>query len=195
MCNISFKGYLDSCWDTVHSRAFKPKTIISLCGAHLSEQFSEALRDQQVRPECKVTYQLLFAKMQQARNLTELSRLFNTMCDLALAKDEPQLPDLNDATAATVAVSEDTAPKEDEPEQADSTYRTDTPFGKHFDKVVREAKMRNAPDSQARCSNIYLCPGLPDYIAYFIMPLAPLWSQLVSDVPTTNAVAESHFTS
>ena len=38
----------------------------------------------------------------------------------------------------------------------------------------------------------YFCPALVEYLLGSIMPLAPMWSQLISAEVTTNAAVESH---
>ena len=64
--------------------------MISLCGAHLMHQFSGVLKGKGLKKETRPGYMWLFAKMQQATTLAQLGSLFETVCLLALSKQQRQ---------------------------------------------------------------------------------------------------------
>ena len=122
-----------------------------------------------------------------ARNGPDLS----TLCTLALSKKQPQklVEELGVAspTEATEQYDEEPEPL---PEPA-QTYRAKTSFGRHFDEIAASVKATCVDDGQEQ-SSPFCAPAIVEYMLRKLMPLAPLWSQMLSEQVTSNAAVEAY---
>ena len=121
----------------------------------------------------------------------KLDRLFTVFCCLTLSHQEP--------TALDISLSEvgENMEKEDQGDEfcheqvkARQTMRKDTPFGRHFDAI--KSRVEEELDETEHISNSFYCPRLAKHLLGTLMPLAPLWSQIISEETTTNACVESY---
>ena len=183
--------YLDRCWRHQRGDCQAPETVLSLCCAHVSQQLSRELKKKSLSTDARHAYMWLFAKAQQATSLEELSRLFCTICKLALSPKEVTSLDLSFPVPKRHAEEDDNA--ELQPVKEKFTYRTNTKFGRHFDalraKVQKEIDEQKAHGSAAK--NIFYCPDIIKYVLSTLMPLAPLWTQMQAKNVTSNACVES----
>ena len=136
----------------------------------------------------------LFGSMQRATTIGELDQLFKCICQLLLS---PTTPDL------AITVKQDIEPEEEEEEipkpPGDTavrwqSYRHSTEVGKHFERVKQSVEktlgeIHSHQDEEN--SNTSFCPSLLEYFLSSVMPLAPLWAQLITDGPASNACVES----
>ena len=138
----------------------------------------------------------LFGRMQQATTVGELDQLFECMCKLLLSQTTPDL-----TMKVHLAKEEAEEAEEDQRPPVDTTvrwqsYRQSTEVGKHFDDIKRNVEqgldgIQQDQDQDESNSNSSFCPSLMDYMLSSVMPLAPLWAQLVTDGPASNACIES----
>ena len=172
---------------------------ISMCGAHISHSFSHTLKSKGVDGEARPGFMWLFARMQKATSLAAIDEIFRRLCILALSRNEcsEQLDQLQPATGPPSA-ADDTRSCELPSEAADdvtdgTTYRTKTAFGRHFEDVARVAREDSllSDTGSGHGASRYFCPALVEYLLGSIMPLASMWSQLISAEVTTNAAVES----
>ncbi|KAF0288512.1 Fatty acid oxidation complex subunit alpha [Amphibalanus amphitrite] len=191
-------AYLETCWKAVSNSDPRPASLISLCGAHISHSFSSTLKGKGVEGAAKMGYMWLFAKMQQASSLPALDQCFRKLCILAMSTecvDHLDLSDLNSAAAAGSDGDADDGEIEKDPVPEDEhakTYRARTSFGRHFEDVARRAREEDVKASVKQVTNPYFCPELVEYLLRAVMPLAPLWSQILTDCVISNAAVESH---
>ena len=133
------------------------------------------------------------AGRQDAASPPALDERFRQLCSLATSKHRVQL-DLPQ-TDAEAALDDDDAVCVDPAleEGAAVTYRSRTSFGRHFTEVARRADENGTeatPDKDI--TNPYFCPELVEHLLRSLMPLAPLWTQLLSACVTSNAAVEAH---
>ena len=190
LCSTFPRDHLQACWDAVTDQKAPPQTFVSLCGSHISHQFSTILAEKGAAKKCRSSYQWLFAKMQMSTDLEQLSSIFRLVCQLALSTTQPELDqDAMHAQPTECAVPECESP--DDGQEEGTTMRLGTPFGRHFNDLVNEVA-KAAVDEEEVTNNFY-CPKLPTYLAGLVMPLAPLWSQLLSSGTASNASVEANF--
>ena len=190
----SVAAYLEQCWQFVHGKGKQPLTLLSLCCAHASKQLSMELTKLKVPKENRATFMWLFAKMQQARSMAKLDRLFRVVCSLTLSREEPTSLDISLSDVSAVSAEQDEDQSGDvhqEPVKKRKTMRKDTPFGKHFDQVKSMVE-EELNEAAGNVTNRFYCPRLTAYLLGTLMPLAPLWSQLITEKTTTNACVESY---
>ena len=198
---MSLPIYLDACWKSALEApeiVSTPSTLLSLCTAHISHQVSSAITVRLGRKKRSERQQLmwLFGRMQQAATVGELDQLFECMCKLLLSQTTPDLTmKVHLAKEETEEAEEDQRPPVDTTVRWQS-YRQSTEAGKHFDDIKRnvEQALDGIPQDQDQDesnSNSSFCPSLMDYMLSSVMPLAPLYAQLVTDVPASNACVES----
>ena len=179
--------YLEDCWAAAMGGE-APPTLVSLCGAHISHQFSRALAEHGVRKASRPGYMWLFARLQSAQCLSEMDTIFVQMCTLALSKEEPTLQ------LGEMTTSEDKPTDEDDVEslqETGQTYRTKTSFGRHFDDLAASVKADVTAEDQAVSSPFY-APAMVEYMLQKLMSLAPLWSQVLSGSVASNAAVEAY---
>ena len=182
-------AYLDTCWEATKGDS-SPNIIVSLCGAHISHRFSRAMRESGIGGESAPGFMWLFAKLQQSKTMAELDHWFHTLVMLALSKETPRT--LTEGLGSMETPSNSAAaPDETEPAQeAPKTYRAQTPFGRHFDQLLTAAKGEIVEAD--RTTSAFYCPRLAEYLVRNLMPLAPLWSQIISNQVASNAAVESY---
>ena len=187
ICDTFLRDYLEVCWTAACSEGPVPVSLISFCGAHLSKKFSDVLKEKKVPQECRPGFQLIFARMQQAKNLTELSSYFSTMCRYALSKKQQDMSGLGTCTVESADVDSGPLP------EVNSTLRLGTSFGRHFHSIVLEVTEACTKEDSGERKNPYFCPQLTSYLTGVIMPLVPLWTQVLSGGTVVKSAVESHF--
>ena len=189
--HVSLPVYLDACW-----KGTPPATLVSLCTAHFSHQLSSAITIRLGRKKKKERQQLmwLFGRMQQVTTVDDLDRLFQCVCQLLLSKEVPNLSiKIREEDETEDEIEEDGKP----PQDADvkwQSYRRSTEAGRHFEAVKQNVEKGLAQDSPQQDEDIHngsFCPALMEYVLSSVMPLAPLWTQLTTDGPVSNACVES----
>ncbi|XP_043200772.1 uncharacterized protein LOC122394108 isoform X1 [Amphibalanus amphitrite] len=191
------EAYLEACWQSLTDPTKQPKTLVSLCGAHLLHSFAHTLKSKGVAAEARPGFMWLFASMQQATSLQTLDTTYKRLCVLALSRSKcaVELPEVTRVDYGTDDRQETEAPLEAaEDAPARRTYRARTAFGRHFEDITNGVKCSLQTDGEASdVPNKYFCPGLVEYLLGAVMPLTPLWSQVISAAVVTNAAVESHF--
>ena len=65
-----------------------------------------------------------------------------------------------------------------------------TSCSRHFDEIAASVNATCVEDGQEQSSPFY-APAVVDYMLQKLMPLAPLWSQMLSKQVTSNAAVEA----
>ena len=159
LVKTSLHAYLKACWETTTADFSPPDTLISLCGAHISHRLSHDIKGKGVKKDAAGGFMWLFARMQKASSLATLDQHFGTFCVLALSKQQPSLQveclmPKEPSDAQMLIDDTETA--------AEGTYRTQSAFGRHFDRVAKNAQevVEDAP-----CvTSVFYCPSLVQYM-------------------------------
>ena len=183
VCKKTLKAYLQECWDNQKNGAHPSLSKLSLCGAHISHGFASVLKTQKVTKTASAAFMWMFCRMQKASSLSELDKLFEQLCVLACSKGEVKLA-LHPPTEDVSEYDDHSMP------EPNSTYRTGTAYGRHFQQVKEHAPLEHGAGEEVK--NAYFYPGVVEYMLSTLMPLAPLWSQLITTAVTTNAAVESY---
>ncbi|KAF0304754.1 hypothetical protein FJT64_023515 [Amphibalanus amphitrite] len=171
-------AYLDTCWEATKGDS-SPNIIVSLCGAHISHRFSRAVKESGIGGESAPGFMWLFAKLQQSKTMAELDRWFHTLVMLALSKETPRTLTEGLGSMETPSNSAAAADETEPAQEAPKTYRAQTPFGRHFDQLLTAAKGEVVEAD--RTTSAFYCPRLAEYLVRNLMPLAPLWTQIISN--------------
>ena len=187
LVKTSLHAYLKACWETTTADSSPPDTLISLCGAHISHRLSHDIKGKGVKKDAAGGFMWLFARMQKASSLATLDQHFGTFCVLALSKQQPSLQ----VECLMPKEPSDAQMLIDDTETAAAgTYRTQSAFGRHFDRVAKNAQ--EVVEAAPCVTSVFYCPSLVQYMLTTIMPLAPLWSQLITKTVASNAAVEAH---
>ncbi|KAF0295276.1 hypothetical protein FJT64_007204 [Amphibalanus amphitrite] len=146
------EAYLEACWQSLTDPTKQPKTLVSLCGAHLLHSFAHTLKSKGVAAEARPGFMWLFASMQQATSLQTLDTTYKRLCVLALSRSKcaVELPEVTRVDYGTDDRQETEAPLEAaEDAPARRTYRARTAFGRHFEDITNGVKCSLQTDGEA----------------------------------------------
>ena len=203
-------GYLESCWSIVNTDQGSPctLTVIHLCSAHVMHRLSHNLtKTFKIDKKMKQLILHVFTAVLRSITMREIDRLFTLLC-IGLSNEYSNeivssgLVELNVLVTGRVELQQENVELiDDEYDQSDNstTYRVKSPFGRHFDILIKNNCSKSKIFKGSKLNTCYSLEVL-DYLFTYYMTILPLWTGVIlfrscdeNICKASNATAENWF--